>query len=172
MHAPDGFSIRPAREKDVPTILAFIRELAEFEDLLDDVTATPDQLREHLFGKQPRAEVYFACEHARPVGFALFFHNFSTFLGMPGLYVEDIFIVPEHRGKGYGRALMVHLARLAVERGCGRFEWAVLDWNQPAIDFYRSLGAAPMSQWITQRVTGSTLAALAERPLFSSKEEV
>lgn len=166
MPQPDGFSIRPATRDDVPMILAFIRALAEFENLTHEVTATEERLDEELFGAAPRAEVLFACEHGTPVGFALFFHNFSTFLSRTGLYVEDLFILPQHRGKGYGRALMLQIAKVARERGCGRFEWTVLDWNQPAIDFYRSLGAEPMSQWIIQRVTGVALEKLASRPLF------
>jgi GNAT superfamily N-acetyltransferase len=166
MPQPAGFSIRPATSDDVSTILSFIRALAEFENLTHEVTATEERLMDELFGASPRAEVLLACEHGKPVGFALYFHNFSTFLSRTGLYVEDIFILPEHRGKGYGRALMLQLAKIARKRGCGRFEWAVLDWNQRAIDFYRSLGAEPMSQWIIQRVTGEALERLAERPLF------
>jgi GNAT superfamily N-acetyltransferase len=166
MPQPPGFSIRAATRDDVPTIFAFIHALAEFENLMHEVTATEDELREELFGVSPRAEVLLACENGTPVAFALFFHNFSTFLSRAGLYVEDLFVLPEHRSKGYGRALMLHLAKLAKERGCGRFEWTVLDWNQRAIDFYRSLGAEPMSQWIIQRVTGPALEKLASRPLF------
>jgi len=166
MPQPDGFSIRPATRADVPAILAFIRALAEFENLTHEVTATEERLEDELFGATRKAEVLFACEHGKPVGFALFFHNFSTFLSRAGLYVEDLFVLPEHRGKGYGRALMLQIAKIARERGCGRFEWTVLDWNQPAIDFYQSLGAEPMSQWIIQRVTGSALDRLADRPLF------
>ena len=166
MPQPDGFSIRPATRDDVPTILAFIQALAEFENLTHEVTATEGELCEQLFGPSPRAEVLLACENGAPVAFALFFHNFSTFLSRTGLYVEDLFVLPEHRGKGYGRALMLQLAKLARERGCGRFEWTVLDWNQRAIDFYKSLGAEPMSQWIIQRVTGPALEKLANQPLF------
>src|SRR5688572_29568745 len=163
MTRPDsGFLIRPATIEDVPTILAFIRALSEYEKLTHEVTATEDDLRRELFGATPRAEVVLACENTTPVGFALFFHNFSTFLGRPGLYLEDVFVLPTHRGKGYGRALMLHLARVAQDRGCGRFEWAVLDWNTPAIEFYRSLGAEPMNQWVIQRVTGDRLTALSE----------
>jgi GNAT superfamily N-acetyltransferase len=166
MPQPAGFSIRTATRDDVPMILGFIQALAEFENLTHEVTATEEELCEELFGAAPRAEVLLACENGTAVGFALFFHNFSTFLSRAGLYVEDLFVLPEHRGKGYGRALMLQLAKLARERGCGRFEWAVLDWNQRAIDFYRSLGAEAMSQWIIQRVTGEALEKLAERPLF------
>ena len=142
------------------------RVLAEYEKLSDEVTVTAEQMRSHLFGEPRRAEVLLACEHCLPVGFAIFFHNFSTFLGKPGLYVEDIFILPEHRGKGYGRALMIQLARLAAERDCGRFEWAVLDWNESSIDFYRSLGAKAMTDWTIYRVSGTALQALASRQLF------
>ena len=166
MSTPDDFTIRAATEADVPTILAFIRLLAEYEKLAHEVTATPEQLRAQLFGAKPAAEVVIACEACRPVGFALYFTNFSTFLAKPGIYLEDVFVLPQARGKGYGRALLIHLARLAVERGCGRFEWAVLDWNQPAIDFYRSLGAEPLSEWTGQRVTGTALTDLAARDLF------
>jgi GNAT superfamily N-acetyltransferase len=166
MSTPDDFIIRPATAADAPTILAFIRLLAEYEKLAHEVTATPEQLRAQLFGAKPAAEVVLACEAERPVGFALYFTNFSTFLAKPGIYLEDVFVLPEARGKGYGRALLIHLARLAVERGCGRFEWAVLDWNQPALDFYRSLGAEPLSEWTGQRVTGKALTDLAARDLF------
>ena len=161
-----AFTIRSASEHDIPLVLHFIRAIAEYEHLSDEVTATEEDLRKHLFGEARRAEVVFACEHGEAVGFALFFHNFSTFLGKPGLYLEDLFILPEHRGKGYGRALMIHLARLARDRGCGRFEWTVLDWNTPSIEFYRSLGAASKSEWIIQRVSGAALNELAERSLF------
>ena len=166
MSTPDDFIIRTATEADVPTILSFILLLAEYEKLAQEVTATPEQLREQLFGAKPPAEVVLACEAGRPVGLALFFTNFSTFLAKPGIYLEDVFVLPEARGKGYGRALLIHLARLAVERGCGRFEWAVLDWNQPALDFYRSLGAEPLSEWTVQRVVGKALSDLATRDLF------
>ncbi|HEV7868935.1 MAG TPA: GNAT family N-acetyltransferase [Chthoniobacteraceae bacterium] len=169
MQTTERFLIRPATEDDLPTIMAFIHALADFESLTHEVTATPDELREHLFGVTPRAEVLLACEDHIAVGFALFFHNFSTFLSKPGLYVEDVFVLPEHRGKGYGRALMVQLARVARDRGCGRFEWTVLDWNQRAIDLYRSLGAESKSEWIIQRVSGPALDSLAARPLFSEQ---
>lgn len=166
MQLPEAFSIRAAVEEDLPTIAAFIRALADYEKLSHEVITTPEALRTHLFREPRRAEVLLACEHGVPVGFAIFFHNFSTFLALPGLYVEDLFVLPEHRGKGFGRALMIALARIAVERGCGRFEWTVLDWNQPSIDFYRSLGAESKSEWIIQRVTGSALQELARRDLF------
>jgi len=150
-----------ARPDDVPTILGFVRELAEFERLLDRVCATEDDLRASLFGARPYAEVVLA-ESDGPVGFALFFHNYSTFLGRPGIYLEDIYVRPEARGRGVGRALMAYVARLAVERGCGRFEWAVLDWNSRAIAFYRSLGAEAMDEWTVYRLTGKPLERLAD----------
>ena len=138
-------TIRYAQESDIPQILLFIRELARYENMLDEVVATEDLLREWIFGKK-KAEVIFAEENSEPVGFALFFHNFSTFLGRAGIYLEDLFVKPEHRGKGVGKALLQRLAQITVERGCGRLEWACLDWNRPSIDFYLSLGAAPMDQ--------------------------
>ena len=153
--------IRPAAVADVPTILRLIRGLAEYERLLDECVATEAQLRETLFGARPQAEVVIAEWEGESAGFALFFHNYSTFLARRGLYLEDLFVLPAHRGAGIGRALLVHLARLAVERGCGRFEWSVLDWNAPAIAFYRALGAEPMDDWTIMRVTGARLAALA-----------
>ena len=159
-----AFTIRPATPHDVPAILGFIRELADYENLSHEVTATVDEMRAQLFGPTPRAEVLIACENEIPVGLALFFHNFSTFLAKPGLYIEDIFIQPVHRGKGYGKALMVALARLAIDRGCGRFEWTVLDWNQPSIDFYKSLGAELKPEWVITRVAGPALEALAQLP--------
>ncbi len=154
-HEP--FRLRPAVVGDIPTLLRFIRALAEYERLLDEVTATEEALRTTLFGDQPRAEVVLAEVGGVPVGFALFFHNYSTFLAKPGLYLEDLFVLPEYRGRGYGKALLIHLARLAVQRGCGRFEWSVLDWNEPSIQFYKSLGAIPMSDWSIFRVTGTAL---------------
>lgn len=158
-------SIRPATVADVAQILSFIRELAEYEKLAHAAVATEADLRETLFGARPCAEVLVAewtAEGATsPAGFALFFHNYSTFLGKPGLYLEDLFVRPAFRQKGIGAALLGHLARLAVARGCGRFEWAVLDWNEPAIGFYRKLGALPQEEWTTFRVTGDALAALA-----------
>lgn len=149
-----------ATESDVPEILAFIRELAGFEKLTHEVQATEARLRESLFGEKKYAEVLLLEEEDRRVGFALFFHNYSTFLGVPGIYLEDLFIRPESRGKGYGRRLLAYLAKLAVERGCGRFEWSVLDWNQSAIDFYLSLGSRPLSEWTAHRVTGEALREL------------
>ena len=161
MPAPASFTVRPATVADVPLILTFIRALAEYERLLDQVVATEDGLREALFGPRPYAEVVIAEEPDRPLGFALFFHTFSTFLGQPGLYLEDLFVIPEARGRGVGKALLAQLARLALERGCGRVEWAVLDWNLPAIRFYDSLGARPNEEWTVYRLTGAPLAALA-----------
>jgi GNAT superfamily N-acetyltransferase len=155
--------IRTARVEDVPTILQLIRDLATYERAPNDVTATEEQLVEVLFGEKPAAEVLLAFEDEAPVGFAVFFHNFSTWLGRPGLYLEDLFVKPEVRGKGYGRALLVHLARIARERGCGRMEWAVLDWNDPAIQFYRKLGAKPMDEWTVFRLTSDGIAKLAEQ---------
>lgn len=156
-----SFTIRPAVEADVPTILRFIRGLAEYEKLSHEVVADEDGLRRTLFGPRPFAEVVFGCEDGVEVGFALFFHNYSTFLGRPGIYLEDLFVDPASRGKGYGKALLTHLARIAVERDCGRLDWAVLDWNTPAIRFYESLGAQLMTEWQTFRLTGDALTALA-----------
>jgi GNAT superfamily N-acetyltransferase len=153
--------IERATERDVPLILRLIKELAEYERMSDDVVATEDDLRRTLFGPRPAAEVVVAYAGDEPAGFALFFHNYSTFLARPGLYLEDLFVVPKFRGRGYGKALLVHLARLAVERDCGRFEWSVLDWNEPAIGFYKKLGATPMDAWKIMRVTGDALHRLA-----------
>ena len=153
--------LRSATRDDSALILSLIRELAEFEKLLHEVQATEQTLSEHLFGTQPRAEVLIADVDGQTAGFALYFHNFSTFLGKPGLYLEDLYIRPAFRGRGYGRRIMQALARIAVDRGCGRFEWWVLDWNHPAVEFYRSLGAEAMSDWTVQRVSGTALLALA-----------
>lgn len=153
--------IRPAVEDDVPLVLAFIRELAEYERLLHEVVATEALLRETLFGARRHAEVVIAEEGGEAVGFALFFHNYSTFLARPGIYLEDLYVRPAARGRGTGRRLLAHLARLAKERGCGRLEWWVLDWNEPAIRFYRSLGARPMDEWTVFRVAGGDLDRLA-----------
>lgn len=155
------FNIRGADARDLPIILAFVRELAEYEHLSHLVTATEAGLRESLFGAHPGAEVVLALEGDEPAGFAVFFHNFSTFLGVRGLWLEDLFVRPAFRGRGYGKALLLHLARLACERGCGRFEWAVLDWNEPSIRFYKSLGAKPLDDWTIMRVTGQALQDLA-----------
>ncbi len=156
-----GFRIERATERDVPLILKLIKALAEYEKMSADVTATEERLRASLFGPHPGAEVVIAYADAEPVGFALFFQNYSTFLGQPGIYLEDLYVVPEQRGHGYGKRLLAHLATLAVERGCGRLEWAVLDWNEPAIGFYKKLGAKPMHDWTVFRVTGDALPSLA-----------
>ncbi len=152
--------IRPAAPADVPTVARLIRALAEYERLADHVVLDEDRLREHLFGPRPYCEALIAEDAGTPVGFALFFHNYSTFLGRPGIYLEDLFVLPEYRGRGHGKALLAALARLALERGCGRLEWAVLDWNEPAIGFYKSLGAVPLDEWTAYRVTGEALERL------------
>ena len=162
MKLPADFEIRPALIDDVPVILELIRDLATYERAPDEVTATEEQLVDVLFGKQPAAEVLLAFEGKSPVGFAVFFFNFSTWLGRPGLYLEDLFVKPEKRGKGYGRALLVDLAKIACDRGCGRMEWAVLNWNDPAIQFYRKLGAKPMDEWTVFRLTRDGIAMLAK----------
>ena len=154
------FHIRSADASDVPVILAFVSELAEYEHLSHLVTATESKLRETLFGAHPGAEVVLAFEGSEPAGFAVFFHNFSTFLGVKGLWLEDLFVRPVFRGRGYGKALLLHVARVACERGCGRFEWSVLDWNEPSIRFYKSLGAQPLDDWTIFRVTGKALQEL------------
>lgn len=151
---------RWAEEKDAALILHFIRALAAYEKLSDQVVATEELLREWIFEKK-KAEVLFPLEDGKEVGFALFFHNFSTFLGRAGLYLEDLYISPEYRGKGYGKATLQKLAQIAVERGCGRLEWSCLDWNKPSIDFYLSLGAVPMEEWTVYRLTGDTLTQMA-----------
>ena len=153
--------LRSATPADIPHILAFIRELAEYEKLAHEAVATAEDMTEQLFGPQPAAEVVMAEVDGQPAGFALFFHNFSTFKGQRGLYLEDLFVRPQYRGLGLGTQLMMHLAQLAVARGCGRFEWSVLDWNTPAIRFYRSLGAVGLEEWTVQRVTDDALQALA-----------
>ena len=158
---PSNIHLRQAQAKDIPHILAFIRELGEYEKLAHEVVADEATLAAQLFGERPAAEVIIAEVDGEPAGFALFFHNFSTFLGKRGLYLEDLFVRPRFRGLGLGKRLMVHLAELAVERDCGRFEWSVLDWNEPAIRFYRGLGAIGMQEWTVQRVTGTALQALA-----------
>lgn len=155
--------IRPATEKDVPLILSLIRELAGYERLSHEVSATEDLLRESLFGERRGAEVVIGSHADEPAGFALFFHNFSTFLGRPGIYLEDLYVKPEFRGKGIGRAMLAYLAGLAKERNCGRLEWSVLDWNEPAIKLYRGVGAVPMDDWTVYRVTGEALDELAAR---------
>ena len=155
-------TLRTATADDVPIVLQFIRELAKYEKLEDRVVATDSQLREHLFGPRPMAEVVLAERGGEPVAFALFFPNFSTFLGRPGLYLEDLFVREDVRGEGIGRRLLAHMARLAIERGWGRMEWAVLDWNAPAIGFYRRLGASLLEDWRICRLTGESLARLGD----------
>ncbi len=152
--------IRPAAPADVPAVAGLIRQLAQFEKLEDQVVLTEELLAAGLFGARPYAEAVLAEEDGQPIGFALFFHTFSTFLARPGLYLEDLFVLPDHRGRRVGRALLAHLAHLAIERGCGRLEWAVLNWNQEAIRFYERLGAHPNSEWTVYRLTGEALKAL------------
>ncbi len=161
MSEKTAYSFRKAVREDVPLILKFIRALAVYEKMEDRVVGDEKLLENELFVRQ-KAEVIFALEGEKEVGFALFFHNFSTFLGRSGLYLEDLFVLPEYRGKGYGKAILKKLASIAVERGCGRLEWSCLDWNKPSIDFYLSLGAVPMSDWTVYRLTGDTLGKLAE----------
>jgi GNAT superfamily N-acetyltransferase len=156
-----GFRVAPATERDVPLILRFIRELGAYEQLSDEVTVTEAQLRESLFGSQPAAEVAIAYAGGEPAGFAVYFPTFSTFLGRRGLYLEDLFVVPAWRGCGLGRRLLAHVARVAVERGCGRLEWSVLDWNELALAVYRKIGARPMDAWTVHRLTGAALRDLA-----------
>ena len=159
--AESPISIRQASIADVPLVLRFIRELADYERLGDQVVATEEGLAATLFGDTPRAEVVFATIDGAEAGFALFFHNYSTFLGRLGIYLEDLYVRPELRGRGVGRALLGHLARLAAERGCGRLEWSVLDWNEPALAFYRSIGAKPVEGWTVHRIAGDALERLA-----------
>ena len=156
------FQIRSARVEDVPIILELIRDLATYERAPEEVTATEEQLVDVLFGERPAAEVLLAFEGNLAVGFAIYFYNFSTWLARPGLYLEDLFVKPEKRGKGYGRALLVELAKIARDRGCGRMEWAVLNWNEQAIKFYQSLGAKPMNEWTVFRLTRDEIARLAD----------
>jgi GNAT superfamily N-acetyltransferase len=160
--SPASVRIEPAVPADVPIICALIRELAEFERLSDQFVATEDKLRESLFGKQRFAEVLMARAGGEPVGFALFFHNYSTFRAQPGIYLEDLYVRPTYRGQGYGEALLRRVAALAMQRGCGRFEWSVLDWNVRAIDFYKALGAEPLDDWTMFRVSGDNLTRLAQ----------
>jgi GNAT superfamily N-acetyltransferase len=156
-------TIRFATTRDVPAIAALIRELADYERLAHEVQLDEGELASHLFAEPRRAEVLLAQDGIEVVGFALFFHNFSTFLGKPGIYLEDLFVKPAHRGRGHGKAMLSELARLALERGCGRLEWAVLDWNEPAIEFYKRLGARAMDAWTTYRVDGEALVRLGAR---------
>lgn len=160
----ESFSVRPATESDVPVVLELIRELADYERLSHEVVADEAALRRWLFGERPMAEAAVAERAGRIEGFALFFHTFSTFLGRPGLYLEDLYVRPAVRGHGIGKALLRHVAEVAISRGCGRLEWSVLDWNAPALGFYQRLGATPMSDWTVHRVTGEALRALAEVP--------
>ena len=161
MPSDHAFHIRPSTTSDSALILGFIRELAEYEKLAHEVSATEQDIQTQLFGAKPRAECVIAELDGRPIGFALYFHNFSTFLGKPGLYLEDLYVQPEFRGRGYGKRLLTCLAKLALARGCGRFEWAVLDWNAPAIRFYQSLGAEMLQSWRINRVSGPALQKLA-----------
>lgn len=156
----EKLTFRYAQEQDCEKILFFIRELAKYEKMEDDVIATPELLREWIFEKR-KAEVIFPVVNGEEIGYALFFHNFSTFLGRAGMYLEDLFIMPQHRGKGYGKATLKELARIAVQRGCGRLEWSCLDWNKPSINFYLSLGAEAMDEWTVYRLTGDTLRKMA-----------
>jgi GNAT superfamily N-acetyltransferase len=157
--SPD-FEIREGTLSDIPIILTFIKELAEYEKMSDDVVANEKLLKEHLFGEKRSAEVVIAYYQNKPVGFALYFYNFSTFLGRPGLYLEDLYVRKPMRGNGFGKALLKHLAKIANENNCGRMEWAVLNWNEPSIQFYKSLGAKPMNDWTVYRVTGEALQEL------------
>ena len=157
----EGFTIRHADESDVPLILGFIKDLAAYEKLSHEVTATEEDFRQNLFGAKRFAEVVIGEFRSEPVGYALYFYNFSTFIGKPGIYLEDLYVKQEERGKGFGKALLAYLARLAVDQNCGRLEWAVLDWNEPSIKFYESLGASLMKDWMITRVTGDDLLNLA-----------
>ncbi len=159
----NNFNIRQAKEKDTGLILEFIKELAKYEKLSHEVEATEEKLKKHLFSENPIAEVIIGYVNDTPVGFALYFHNFSTFLAKPGIYLEDLFVKEEFRGRGFGKALLSHLAKIAVERDCGRMEWAVLDWNEPSIKFYESLGTRLMNEWILNRLTGEPLQLLAQK---------
>jgi GNAT superfamily N-acetyltransferase len=154
--------LEPATQKDVPVILRFIKELAEYEKLSQEVVATEDTLRTSLFGARPAAEVVIAYASDEPVGFALYFQTFSTFLGRPGIYLEDLYVTPARRGQGVGRRLLAHVARVAIDRGYGRMEWSVLNWNEPALVVYRRIGARPMDEWTVQRLTGDALKSLAQ----------
>jgi len=162
--AADGITVRPATAADTSIILGFIRALADYERLSDSVVATEQALRQHLFGPHPVAETLIGSLNGQPVGFALFFQTFSTFLAKPGIYLEDLFVIPSVRGKGVGRALLREVARIAADRDCGRLEWAVLTWNDPAIGFYKKLGAVPLDDWRTYRMTGVALRRLSEEP--------
>ena len=158
-----GFTIKPATKKDVPVILDFITKLADYERLSHEVVATEELLQRTLFGQRRTAEVVIGCYNNEPVGFVLYFHNFSTFVGRPGIYIEDLYVEEPFRRRGFGGALLAHIAKLAVQRDCGRLEWSVLDWNEPAVNFYKKLGALPMNEWTVFRVTGDKLGQLAGR---------
>lgn len=158
----DGLSFRRAQEADIPTILGLIRGLAVYEKMEDQAVATEALMKKWLFD-QKTAEVLLAVFEGKEVGYSLFFHNFSTFLGKPGIYIEDLFILPEYRGKGFGKAFLTTIAKMAADEGCGRVEWACLDWNRPSIEFYLSLGAQPLGEWTTYRLTGENLRKLAEK---------
>jgi len=160
--ATENFKITPAEKKDIPLILTFIRELAKYEKLLDEVSATEEILEETLFGDHKVAEVVIGYLNEEPIGFALYFYNFSTFLGKPGIYLEDLFVKSEFRGAGYGKSFLKYLARLAKEKNCGRLEWWVLDWNKPSINFYKKIGAEPMNDWTVFRLSGEALKKLSE----------
>jgi len=159
----DNFSIRFAKKEDVPAIYKLIKELAEYEKMLDQLKLNENILRENLFSDKKYAEVLIAEYDSVPIGYAIFFHNFSTFVGKPGLYLEDLYVKPEYRGKGYGKTMLSQLAKIAVERNCGRFEWVVLDWNEPSIKFYESLGARPLKEWLMYRLEGDALKNLAAK---------
>ncbi len=162
MNSP--FAIRSATPADVPALFSLIQALAEYENLSDAVIGNPEQLAEHLFGSRPYVEAIAADHAGQVVGFALFLHNYSTFLTKPGIYLEDLFVLPDYRGQQIGKALLTHLAQIAVDRGCGRLEWSVLDWNEPAIGFYKRMGATVLPDWRTCRVTGDALTAMAQQP--------
>jgi GNAT superfamily N-acetyltransferase len=159
----DEFNIRKANREDVPLVLDFINKLADYERLSHEVVATEEDLKRYLFGEEKVAEVVIGDYQDVPVGFALYFYSFSTFLGKPGIYLEDLFVLEEQRGKGFGKVLLSYLAKLAIEKDCGRLEWAVLDWNEPSIEFYKSLGAEMMDEWIVNRLTGDTLLKLSKQ---------
>lgn len=158
----NSLEIKTVTKNDIPLVLEFIRELAEYERMADQVVASEKSIEQSLFGESPVAEAFMGRVNNEPVAFAIIFHNYSTFVSKPGLYLEDLFVKPEERGKGYGKTMLRFLAKLAVERGCGRFEWAVLDWNKPAVDFYKSLGAEAMDEWTVYRLSGEALANMAQ----------
>ena len=162
---PQTFTIKPATPEDVPVILNFIRELADYEKLAHEVIATEEILTKNFFGTNPHARVVIGYYAQQPVAFALFFYNFSTFLGKPGIYLEDLYVQPTMRGKGFGKKLLIYLAKITKEENCGRLEWSVLKWNQPTIDFYKSIGAKPMDEWDTYRLSGNDLQNLALQQL-------